>query len=59
MIGKQVIDLRLPSAVLLMLIQRQGEIVVPRGGTRLEANDRVLVLTPSELRDEVVRLLTT
>jgi cell volume regulation protein A len=58
-IGKQIIDLRLPPEVLMMLIQRQGEIVIPRGGTRLEANDRVLVLAPAEMRDDVLRLLTT
>lgn len=58
-IGKQIIDLRLPPEVLMMLIQRHGEIVIPRGGTRLEANDRVLVLAPAEMRDDVLRLLTT
>jgi cell volume regulation protein A len=58
-IGRQVLDLNLPPDVLLMLIHRQGEVVVPRGATRLEQNDRLLLLTTPETRESVVSLLTT
>lgn len=58
-IGRQVLDLNLPPDVLLMLIHRQGQVVVPRGATRLEPNDRLLLLTTPETRGSVVSLLTT
>lgn len=57
-LGRQVIDLELPPETLLMLISRGDRIVVPRGSTVIEPNDRVLVLTPPHHREQVVRLLT-
>ncbi len=58
MIGKQVLELKLPPDTLLVLISRQNEIVVPRGTTVLEAHDRVLVLAAPQHRDEVIQMLT-
>lgn len=58
-IGRQVVDLHLPPDTLLMLISRRDEIIVPRGTTMFEANDRVLVLAAPHHRDAVVQLLTT
>lgn len=43
-IGKQVIDLCLPESALIMLIERGETSLVPRGGTVLEEEDKLLVL---------------
>jgi cell volume regulation protein A len=43
--GKQIADLQLPDGTLIVLIGRKDDLVVPRGGTLLEAGDRVLLLT--------------
>ena len=45
-VGKQVVDLHLPPDVLLVLIGRGGDMIVPRGGTVIEPGDTVLVMAP-------------
>jgi potassium/hydrogen antiporter len=41
--GKRIIDLRLPAQVLVVLIARGGEHIVPTGSTELQAGDHILV----------------
>lgn len=43
-IGRQIVDLHLPQTALVVLISRNGSFVLPRGGTIIEAGDRLLVL---------------
>jgi cell volume regulation protein A len=43
-VGRSVVNLGLPAGVLVVLVYRAGQIVVPQGGTVLEAGDRVLLL---------------
>ncbi len=43
-VGRQVLDLGLPAGVLIVLISRDNEFIVPSGGTILEAGDKLLVL---------------
>jgi cell volume regulation protein A len=43
-VGKQLVDLHLPADVLVVLIGRGGDMIVPRGGTVVEAGDTVLVM---------------
>ena len=38
-------QLRLPEASVITAIHRRGEVVIPRGGVRLEANDLAIVLS--------------
>jgi potassium/hydrogen antiporter len=45
-VGKQVLDLGLPEGTLLVLLNRQGNILVPNGGTRMEADDELVLLVP-------------
>jgi cell volume regulation protein A len=56
-IGRSLIELDLPKDVLVVLIQREGDVVVPRGGTRLVENDTLLILceqtTPEDIRRSV------
>lgn len=49
--GRSIVSLGLPAGVLLVLIYRGGQAIMPQGGTTLEAGDRILLLA----RDEVYR----
>ncbi|MBR3441359.1 MAG: potassium/proton antiporter [Bacteroidales bacterium] len=43
--GKRVMDIGLPKNVLLALVLRKGERLIPRGDTILQAGDKVIVVT--------------
>ncbi|MCL4253716.1 MAG: potassium/proton antiporter [Anaerolineae bacterium] len=45
-IGKTLVDLQLPKGVLVMLIGRDADVIIPKGLTQFEADDRVLLLAP-------------
>jgi Trk K+ transport system NAD-binding subunit len=55
--GKAVIDLGLPQDVLIVLIQRKGNIIVPKGSTRLEAEDMMLILAERPELEKVRKLV--
>jgi potassium/hydrogen antiporter len=42
--GRSIVSLGLPPGVLLVLLYRDGQVVVPQGGTTLEVGDRVLLV---------------
>jgi cell volume regulation protein A len=44
-VGRSIVNLGMPGGVLVVLLYREGHVVVPQGGTVLEAGDRVLLLT--------------
>ena len=52
-IGKQIVELSLPKSALIMLIARGENSLVPRGGTVLREEDRLLVLAEIEDMPEV------
>ncbi len=56
-IGKQIVDLGLPKGALVVIINRQDELLVPRGATTIESGDNMLVLADkndiNEVRDIV------
>ena len=55
--GQRIVDLKLPPEALVILVNRAGEYLIPRGATDLRGGDHVLVLAgPEELR-EVRRML--
>lgn len=58
-IDKRLIDLTLPSGTLVVLINRESEIVIPQGRTRIKAGDEVLLLTTQTDQDAVSQYLTT
>jgi cell volume regulation protein A len=43
-VGKSVIDLSLPEDLLIVLIERDGKTVIPRGATQILANDKLYIL---------------
>lgn len=56
-IGQTLKDLRLPTGVLVLLIRREDRFVVPRGNTRLEANDILTLMgTPEAIRESEEQL---
>lgn len=55
--GKTILDLNLPNGALIVLIQRQGNVIVPRGGTVLESGDTMLVLADKESLRQVKDLV--
>lgn len=56
-VGKSVIDLRLPSGALIVLIQRKGRVLVPRGGTVIESDDTLLVLAEDDPLEQTKRIV--
>lgn len=50
--GKTLIDLDLPTDVLIVLISRGDQFIMPNGATQLLENDKILVMatTPADLR---------
>jgi trk system potassium uptake protein TrkA len=47
-IGKKVSEIPLPENVILTAIYRGGKLIVPRGNTEIEANDRISIVGKSE-----------
>jgi cell volume regulation protein A len=43
-VGKTLLELALPAGALIVLIQRDGDVLVPRGGTPITESDTLLVL---------------
>lgn len=59
-VGRPLVDLDLPSNTLIVLIHRNDDVLVPRGGTCIEANDMLLVLAEKEtLNDLKKRIAVT
>ena len=56
-VGKTLLELSLPQDVLIVLIQRAGDILVPRGGTHLAEGDTLLVLAENISTEDLKRLL--
>jgi Trk K+ transport system NAD-binding subunit len=52
-VGKQLVDLHLPADVLIVLIGRGGDMIVPRGSTVIEADDTVLVMAQATSNQRV------
>ncbi|MFP5384686.1 MAG: potassium/proton antiporter [Bacteriovoracia bacterium] len=56
-IGKSVVDLHLTDEnVLIVAIERSGEVIIPRGSTIIEANDKISVMAEDESLDHVVEI---
>jgi trk system potassium uptake protein TrkA len=57
-VGSALTDIQLPEDSLIAFILRAGEPVVPRGGTVLEAQDRLVVITLPENHGATLAVLT-
>jgi amino acid transporter/mannitol/fructose-specific phosphotransferase system IIA component (Ntr-type) len=44
LIGKSIIDINLPEESLVAMVQRGSKVIIPRGKTVLEENDRIIII---------------
>lgn len=56
-VGRLVVDLKLPPSALLLLLRRSGESYIPRGSTTLREGDGLLVATRKDDADDLRRML--
>jgi len=45
-VGKQLVELELPLGTLVVLVTREGQTMIPRGATQIEAEDTLLIAAP-------------
>jgi trk system potassium uptake protein TrkA len=57
-LGQSLLELNLPANCLIACILRENEAVIPRGGTTLCANDRLVLITVPENHGPVLKMLT-
>ncbi len=57
-VGKRILDLKLPTGTLVVLVCKKGEFHIPTGGTILSANDKMLVLAEHKKLKAVEELLS-
>ena len=55
--GKRILEVELPPGTLIVLLSRNGEFLVPSGGTILQAGDKLLVLADTAELSHVQTLL--
>jgi len=48
-IGRSLVDLKLPAGALIILIRRGDDVLVPRGSTQIQSADTLLVLAEPEI----------
>ena len=56
-VGRLVVDLKLPPSALLLLLRRDGESYIPRGSTVLRPGDGILVATRKDDADDLRRMI--
>jgi len=56
--GRALADISLPENSLIAIVTRNGSSIIPRGGTVLQAGDRLVVITLPENMGRVIKLLT-
>ncbi|MEX2478691.1 MAG: potassium/proton antiporter [Gracilimonas sp.] len=56
-IGKQVIDLKFPDNSLIVIINREGKFLVPRGTTEIKVGDKLLILAQKEDLLEIRKII--
>lgn len=56
--GKPLKDIHLPENALVAVVIREGEPMIPRGGNRLLAGDRLVLITLPESHGAVLKVLT-
>jgi cell volume regulation protein A len=48
LVGQSIIDIDLPRNALVVQVQRTGQVIIPNGGTRLEADDRLILVVSAD-----------
>jgi trk system potassium uptake protein TrkA len=55
---QNLVDLDLPQDSLVICLIRDGQMIVPRGDSRLQVGDRLILITQPEAQEETLRILT-
>ena len=58
-VGKEVKDLKFPRGCLVLCFQRGDDVVIPRGDTVVEPNDRLIIISTRQNIPKVEKVLTT
>ncbi|BDQ32583.1 Trk system potassium transporter TrkA [Pseudodesulfovibrio portus] len=58
-VGKMVKDLNFPRGCLVLCFQRGDDVLIPRGDTRVEPNDRLIIISTRQNIPKVEKVLTT
>ncbi len=58
-VGKMVKDLKFPRGCLVLCFQRGDGVLIPRGDTRVEPNDRLILISTRQNIPKVEKVLTT
>lgn len=58
-VGRQIVELKLPESVIIMLVSRDGSSLVPRGGTIIKAQDKLLILADKKDIPEIESIFGT
>jgi potassium/hydrogen antiporter len=56
-VGKKIVDLRLPNGALVVLIGSVDRFIIPSGGTTLQAGDRLIILADRDSLEQVRAIL--
>jgi trk system potassium uptake protein TrkA len=56
--GKKIQDLDLPQSCLIVSVMRDGQVLIPRGGTELRPRDRIGIVSLPEVYPRVLAVLT-
>jgi len=57
MVGRKLGEIGFPKGALIGSIIRQGNVLIPHGGTVLEEGDRLLIICLAEVQSEVLKFL--
>ena len=57
-VGKAILDLKLPEQSVITLISRDNQYIVPTGTTRLRGGDVLLIILDKASIEEVARILS-
>jgi len=55
--GRRIVDLNLPEEALVVLIKRDGQFLIPRGGVTLQGGDQVLIAADTDAMARTRELL--
>ena len=56
-VGQKIVDLHLPENVLIVLINREGKFIVPKGTTIIQTEDKLLLLATKTELDNTKKIL--
>ena len=59
MAGRTLSQIKLPNGISLGAIMRGNDVIVPNGQTTIYPNDKILIITPSNLQEKAIELINS